>query len=266
MTVDPYVYPGTETLKNHMGIRDPDTLATVEADVTHLALTEITETGVPGDYNLSHLQEFHRRIFSDIYPWAGEIRTIDIAKTDLFGNHLHLRSYLDEQFAKLAKDSYLRGLNQDDFLDGLTEYLGEVNAAHPFREGNGRTQRAFFGQLARDAGYRIAWEHLDRDRNIEASIASHHGNNVPLRALLTELINNPQHQQEHDLTTAFENSWDRQQHHHRTQLSNPSPLEPGSAHLRHVLNEIAAERDAAEATIHHKSHELERTYGHEHNL
>jgi hypothetical protein len=101
---------------------------------------------------------------------------------------------------------------------------------------------------------------LDPDHNIEASIASHKGNNIPLRALLTELIDNPQHQQ--DLTTAFGNSWEK--HQHPFQL-NPSP-ESGAAHLRHVLNEIAAERDAAEATIHHESHALERSYDHQRDL
>lgn len=65
-----------------------------------------------------------------------------------------------------------------------------MNAAHPFREGNGRTQRAFFGQLARDAGHRVAWERLDPVRNVEASIASHNGDDEPLRKLLDELVEN----------------------------------------------------------------------------
>ena len=63
-----------------------------------------------------------------------------------------------------------------------------MNAAHPFREGNGRAQRAFLGQLARDAGYTLAWRRLERDRNIKAARASHRGENAPLHELLDELL------------------------------------------------------------------------------
>jgi cell filamentation protein len=66
----------------------------------------------------------------------------------------------------------LRSLERDAFIDRLTYYLGEVNAIHPFREGNGRTQRAFFEQLAYDAGFTLAWQHLDAARNIATLAAA----------------------------------------------------------------------------------------------
>jgi len=59
---------------------------------------------------------------------------------------------------------------------------------HPFREGNGRTQRAFFGQVARDAGYEIRWDRLDPARNIEASVASLNGDNSRFHSLLRDLV------------------------------------------------------------------------------
>ena len=74
------------------------------------------------------------------------------------------------------------------FLDRLTFYLGEVNAVHPFREGNGRAQRAFFEQLARDAGFTLDWQHLDADRNIEASAAIMRGDAEPMRKMLDALV------------------------------------------------------------------------------
>lgn len=76
---------------------------------------------------------------------------------------------------------------RDEFLDRLTYYLGEVNAIHSFREGNGRAQRAFFEQLASDAGYILDWQHLDADRNIAASAAIMHGDPIPMRQMLDEL-------------------------------------------------------------------------------
>lgn len=65
--------------------------------------------------------------------------------------------------------------------------MGNVNALHPFREGNGRAQRAFFSQLAGDHGYQLRWHHVDPDRNIATAIASMHGNEQPLRELLDDI-------------------------------------------------------------------------------
>jgi hypothetical protein len=68
---------------------------------------------------------------------------------------------------------FLGGLDRDEFTSRLAHYLGEVNALHPFRAGNGRAQRAFFGQLASDAGYTLPWQSLDPALDIEASAARH---------------------------------------------------------------------------------------------
>jgi cell filamentation protein len=76
-------------------------------------------------------------------------------------------------------------------VDRLTHYYAEVNAIHPFREGNGRAQRAFFGQLSRDAGWPVNWRGLDRDENITASVASLRGDNTALHALLDALVAPP---------------------------------------------------------------------------
>ena len=70
-------------------------------------------------------------------------------------------------------------------LERLTYYLGEVNAIHPFREGNGRAQRAFFAQLAGDAGFTLDWQHLDADRNIAASAAIMRGDPTLMRPPMT---------------------------------------------------------------------------------
>jgi cell filamentation protein len=93
-----------------------------------------------------------------------------------------------EVFGGLAKERYLRGLPRDGFLDRSTHYFAEVNAIHPFREGNGRAQRAFFRQLSREAGWPIDWSDLDPDANEDASMASLRGDNGPLRRLLDGLV------------------------------------------------------------------------------
>lgn len=134
------------------------------------------------------MRSFHREIFCDIYPWAGEIRVVSIAKSDLFCLPQHIESYSTEVFGELVKERYLRGLPRDGFLSRLTHYFAEVNAIYPFREGNGRTQRAFFRQLSHEAGWPIDWSGLDPDDNIRASMASLRGDNDALRVVLDTVV------------------------------------------------------------------------------
>ena len=94
-------------------------------------------------------------------------------------------------FRELHDEDCLRGLSRGPFVGRLAHYLGEVNALHPFREGNGRAQRAFFSQLAHDAGHHIAWVRMDPDRNMAASAAAHHGDLTPLREMLDQLTDLP---------------------------------------------------------------------------
>jgi cell filamentation protein len=108
-------------------------------------------------------------ISGDIYDWAGQLRTVAIAKGTWFCLPQYIESAAVEVFQALHGESLLCGLPQDVFTERLTYYLGEVNAIHPFREGNGRAQRAFVEQLAGDAGFILDWQHLDADRNIVAS-------------------------------------------------------------------------------------------------
>lgn len=91
-------------------------------------------------------------------------------------------------FTRLARDHHLRGRDRTTFVDGLTALLAEVNALHPFREGNGRTQRAFLAQLARDAGYRIRWVDLDPETNRATSASARAGDSSPLREMLDRLV------------------------------------------------------------------------------
>jgi cell filamentation protein len=195
MSPDPYVYPGTSVLRNHRGIRYHAELTVVEAEVTALALAGLAYRRIPGGYDLAHLQAFHRAIFGDIYPWAGEVRTVAIAKTGLFCLPEHITSYGAEVFGRLAREQYLQGLDRDAFLVGLTYFYGEINALHPFRDGNGRTQRALLGQLALDADHHISWSRLDAQRNVEASAASLNGDDAALRTLLADLVDVDEHGQ-----------------------------------------------------------------------
>ena len=188
MPIDPYIDPATGLLRNRLGITDPAALAAAEAFFTRLRIAQLEQRPASGQFDLTHLQAIHRHITQDLVDWAGELRTVDIAKGNTFCPVQNLRSYSAEVFGKLVRAGYLRGLPREDFVASLTAFYGDLNALHPFREFNGRTQRAFTSQLAHRAGWHVAWERLHPDRNVAASIASFNGDEAPLRAMLDDLV------------------------------------------------------------------------------
>ena len=189
MAEDPYVYPGTNVLRNRFGLRDAGALERRERDASYARLLQLAAEPLPGRYDLPHLQAFHRHLFGDVWPWAGELRTVAIAKGDtMFALPEHIAPYLSGVLAELPRENYLRGLPADRLADRLAYYLAEINAAHPFREGNGRTQRAFVGQLAADPGHHLAWDQLTPNRNLAAAVAAMRGDTWPLRQALAEVM------------------------------------------------------------------------------
>ena len=188
---DPYLDPASGVLRNLLDITDAAELARAEAALSASRLIDLERRRLPGRYDLAHLQAFHRYILGDVYGWAGQLRTVSIAKGSVFCLPQHLESYAADVFGRLAAADRLRGLARDPFITGLAGFLADVNALHPFREGNGRAQRAFFSQLAHDAGHHIAWVRMDPDRNMAASAAAHHGDLTPLREMLDQLTDLP---------------------------------------------------------------------------
>jgi cell filamentation protein len=131
---DPYTDPVTGVLRNKLGLRTAEELQTAEREITHAALIFLKESPVPAGYDLRHLCAIHRRIFGDIYDWAGQLRTVAIAKGSWFCLPQYIESSAEEIFLAPHGESLLRGLPRDVFTERLTYYLGEVNAVHPFRE------------------------------------------------------------------------------------------------------------------------------------
>lgn len=192
MPDDPYADPATGVLRNNkLDLSTPAALEAAERDITHATLILLRDSPVLASYDLRHLCTIHQRIFGDIYDWAGQLRTVAIAKGSWFCLPQYIESAAAEIFRALHGEGLLRGLPRDAFLDRLAYYLGEVNAVHPFREGNGRAQRAFFEQLASDAGFILDWQHLDSERNLAASVAIMGGDPAPMRKMLDELIREP---------------------------------------------------------------------------
>lgn len=186
-TGDPYVQPDTGVLRNLAGITDSALLEGYEGEMSIIRQVELAEIDPPASFDFEYLKEIHRYLFQDVYAWAGEPRTVDMVKgSTRFGSHLHVESYLTKLFNKLAieREFWARSPAPVDWAGRFAEYLGEINAAHSFREGNGRTQRLFIGRLANEYDFEIRWDRMTAGEMIAASIASFDGNSEPMKALI----------------------------------------------------------------------------------
>nr|WP_251373487.1 Fic family protein [Janthinobacterium sp. JC611] len=143
---------------------------------------ELQESPVVGRFDLVHLQGIHSYLFQDLYAWAGKIRTVDISKgSTFFAHHAAIQSYADKQiFPAIERDKLLVGLDKPLFVKRLAFHYAEINALHPFREGNGRSMRQFIEQLARHAGFDLDYTKVVQNDWINAATASFAGNLVPM--------------------------------------------------------------------------------------
>lgn len=169
--MDPYVYPGTSVLKNLRDIRDAAVLSEFEAEATARRFRQLEHNPLTGGFDASHLQAIHHHIFQDVFEWAGDVRTVSISKSgDPFAFPQHIVSSLDKTFGELKSEWHLAGSGVEQFAIRGAYYLGEINAVHPFREGNGRTQREFLREIGVKNGLTLEWGQVSREEMIEAAL------------------------------------------------------------------------------------------------
>lgn len=144
-------------------------LQQMERKLTMLRILELIDKPVHGEFDLQHLKIIHRYIFQDVYDWAGEIRKVNIAKGNMFCNARFIESQASEIFMNLKEENYLQGLSEKEGAIRLAYYFAEINALHPFREGNGRSQREFIRNLALNMGYAINFAKASKEEMIRAS-------------------------------------------------------------------------------------------------
>jgi len=144
---------------------DIATLQTAESDFAALGLSRLQTNPLKLPIGVARLKAIHKAIFGEVYPWAGEFRenTGSVRKwreagyAVVYGPSTFVVPEMDRIFANLKKDGDLRGLPPDEFAAKAAFYYGEIDGTHPFREGNSRTLRQFFVDLARAAGYDLDW-------------------------------------------------------------------------------------------------------------
>lgn len=163
------IEPGSSVLRNKVGARTVDELRDAENDLVEYRLAEFRERPrlVARTYDADHLKALHRQLFQDVYEWAGEFRTVGLAKGEgedtSFIPPLEIEMPITHVAQRIADSDRLRG-TADEALVGEVTYLYDyLNFAHPFREGNGRTQREFFAQLLAVSDRSMSWERVTMD-------------------------------------------------------------------------------------------------------
>ena len=175
-------YPGTNVLKNKLELHDAGALARAELLYVADRLTE----GLPPDARQPDgLKAIHRHLFQDLYPWAGVYRSYTTGRGPApFARPEYIEPTLQDLFAALRAEENLVGLEQVAFTSRAAHFVNEINAVHPFIEGNGRTQRVWLRNLADRAGYAIMLEAHDKDDWNEASRRGFHGDDQPMAELI----------------------------------------------------------------------------------
>lgn len=167
-----YCYPKSNVLKNKMGITNGEDLQLAEREITAVRTAVVQANGIGGNFDLEHLQRIHKYLFGDVYSWAGELRQVDISKGNAFCHWAFIQNNAETLFANLQKELPFKGLSQDEVAQRLSFYLSEINVLHPFREGNGRSQRLFIQLLAQELGYSLDFSKISPHEMIVASAES----------------------------------------------------------------------------------------------
>ena len=144
-------------LENRLGILDSAELAREEERLSKRRAVELFESGAldqlePG--TVAALREIHRQLFQDVYAFAGELRTVNLAKGNFrFAPLMYLEAAL-ANIEKMPQGCY----------DEIVEKYVEMNIAHPFREGNGRSMRLWLDQMLKAGiGQVVDWSRVDKE-------------------------------------------------------------------------------------------------------
>ena len=169
-------YEGTNCLINKFNIQNEEQLAKIEASITLAKTAELERNPINDSFDFEHYKQIHKYLFEDLYEWAGKVRTVDISKKGTnFISAESIETVANACFNRLKKLNYFKSLDFNDFIDNIVDFYCSTNMLHPFREGNGRTQRIFLAQLIRFCGYDINFSEIDTDELMVATIHSANG-------------------------------------------------------------------------------------------
>lgn len=168
-------------LENKLGITESAVLAKEEERISKTKALELFEKGILDSLKagkFDSLSKIHKYLFEDIYPFAGEIRDVNIAKGNFrFAPVMYLKTALE----------HIDNMPQSTFKEIIDKYV-EMNVAHPFREGNGRSTRIWLDLiLKKELGKVVDWSIVDKEDYLLAMERSPI-KSVEIRELLKEAL------------------------------------------------------------------------------
>lgn len=173
-------------LENKLGITNDIELAKEEERITKLKALELFDTNKINEFEVGTtkgLVDIHKYLFSDVYDFAGKVRDVNLAKGNFrFAPAMYLKEALDK----------INNMPEDNFDNIIKKYI-EMNIAHPFREGNGRSTRIWLDMiLKKELGKVVDWSKIDKEEYLlamERSPIKDIEINILFKNALTDKIN-----------------------------------------------------------------------------
>ena len=158
-------YPGTTVLVNKLHIHDEAALQEAEVLATYVNASKLEQCPLEGVFDFAHYKAIHQFLFSDLYDWAGQIRTVNLSKK---GTDFCPAEMIEPQakliFDRLKEQNYFKGLSHDAFVEEITDFYCTTNYLHPFREGNGRSMRIWLDLILKKEIHQVIdWSKVDKE-------------------------------------------------------------------------------------------------------
>ncbi len=193
---DPYIDEVHGVLHNKADLVDPEGLARYEADCFRLRMLEL----VAIEPTIESYRDLHRHLFQDVYEWAGEFRTIPLAKQDFvdslnitrFTPPSEIVSSLESVMENLREAKCFGELSRESAATAVAHLLADLNDIHPFREGNGRIQRRFVEWVATQSGHPVEFLVVSREWMLVASIQASRGDRALMERMFDQIMDEPQ--------------------------------------------------------------------------
>jgi cell filamentation protein len=149
-----FTIPGTDVLRNKLGITDPAALSRAATDSMALRIAELHATPVRGGFDSTHLQAIHHQIYQDLYDWAGELRPIDAGNVPAS----QVEKSLNSVFDRLSRENHLKGLSAEEWARSASAYIYDLGTIQPFLTGNEIALQEFAVELARKNNLSLQWD------------------------------------------------------------------------------------------------------------
>ena len=186
-----YCYLDSAVLINKFDVRSGVDLEEIERHYVSMRYDELRVFPMKGDLSSAYYMAIHRHLFQDMYTWNGQLRDVPIARNGVkFCPPEEVPVRLDKLLNRLSEENYLSNCIPDELIARLAYYFGELNNIHPFRDGNGRTQRSFVDVVAKLNGLELDFGKASKDEMVAASIQAKRQEYLLFQALF-EKISSP---------------------------------------------------------------------------